>query len=145
VSAIHDLEIEIYYDAPRELVFRNWTDADKVRTWFAPYGFEVTECEVIARPGGKWRVSFRSDDGAECVESGEFREVVEPERLVFTLRHVEATVTLETVITVSFIADGSGTRMSFKQTGFDTEAHRNDHREGWTECFKKLEANLLRR
>jgi uncharacterized protein YndB with AHSA1/START domain len=142
VSGNHDLEIEIYYDASRELVFRTWTDADKVRTWFAPDGFDVTECEVSARPGGKWRVSFRSDDGVEFEEFGEFLEVVEPERLVFTLRHVEAAVTLETTITVSFAVAGSGTRMTFTQSGFDSAARRDDHREGWSECFKKLEASL---
>jgi uncharacterized protein YndB with AHSA1/START domain len=42
VSASHDLEIDVYYDAPREEIFENWTDATKLRTWFAPYGFDVT-------------------------------------------------------------------------------------------------------
>lgn len=111
---------------------------------FAPYGFDVTDCEISAYPGGRWRVVFRSDDGSECLESGEFREVVAPERLVFTLRHVEDIVTLETVVTVTFAVEGSGTRMTFKQTGFDTEARRDDHREGWGECFQRLKANLVR-
>ena len=144
MTASHDLEIDVYYDAPREEVFENWIDATKLRTWFAPYGFDVTDCEVSAYPGGKWHVAFRSDDGTEFLESGVFREVVAPERLVFTLRHVEAAVTLETVVTVTFEVDGSGTRMRFRQTGFDTARRRDDHREGWSECFKKLEEHLLR-
>src|SRR5262249_57438200 len=82
-SASHDLEIDVYYDAPREEIFENWIDAAKLRTWFAPYGFDVTDCEISAYPGGRWRVVFRSDDGSEFLESGEFREVVAPERLVF--------------------------------------------------------------
>lgn len=143
MSASHDLEIDVYYNAPREEIFENWIDAAKLRTWFAPYGFDVTDCEVSAYPGGKWRVAFRSSDGAEFLESGVFREVVAPERLVFTLRHVEAVVTLETVITVTFAVDGSGTRMRFRQTGFDTAQSRDGHREGWSECFKKLEQHLL--
>src|SRR5713101_6551805 len=64
VSASHDLEIEVYYDAPREEIFENWIDATKLRTWFAPYGFDVTDCEISAYPGGMWRVVFRSDDGS---------------------------------------------------------------------------------
>jgi uncharacterized protein YndB with AHSA1/START domain len=144
VSASHDLEIDVYYDAPREEIFENWIDATKLRTWFAPYGFDVTDCEISAYPGGRWRVVFRSDDGTEFLESGEFREVVPPERLVFTLRHVEDIVTLETVVTVTFAVEGSGTRMTFKQTGFDTEARRDDHREGWGECFQQLKADLVR-
>jgi len=139
MSASHDLEIDVYYDAPRQEIFENWIDASKLRTWFAPCGFDVIDCEVSAHPGGKWRIVFRSKDGAEFLESGEFREVVAPERLVFTLRHVEAVVTLETMVTVTFAVDGFGTRMPFKQTGFDTEARRDDHREGWGECFRQLE------
>jgi uncharacterized protein YndB with AHSA1/START domain len=144
VSVSHDLEIDVYYDAPREEVFENWIDATELRTWFAPYGFDVIECEVAAHPGGMWRVVFRSHDGTEFLESGEFREVVAPERLVFTLRHLEAAVTLETMVTVTFAVDGSGTRMTFRQTGFDTEAQRDDHRMGWGECFQQLKVNLVR-
>ncbi len=105
-----------------------------------PYGFYVTDCEISAYPGGRWRIVFRSDDGSEFLELGEFREVAAPERLVFTLRHVEDIVTLETVVTVTFAVEGSGTRMTFKQTGFDTKARRDDHREGWGERFQQLKA-----
>ena len=84
-----DLEIVVLFDAPRELVFRNWTEAAKMQTWFAPDGSVVTACEVSAHPGGRWRVEFRAADGTECLEYGEFREVVEPERLVFTSTALE--------------------------------------------------------
>ena len=145
MSANGDLEIDVYYDALREEVFENWTSAAKLRTWFAPNGCDVTDCEVAAVPGGQWRVAFRTDDGTECIESGEFLEIVVPERLVFTLRHVEPTVTLDTIVTVTFMVDGAGTRMKFVQTGLDTADRRDDQREGWNECFKKLEQHLSRR
>jgi uncharacterized protein YndB with AHSA1/START domain len=144
VSSPNDLEIVVVFDAPRELVFRNWTEAVKVQTWFAPDGSAVTACEVSARPGGRWRVEFRAADGTECLEYGEFREVVEPERLVFTLTHVEGQrVRLQTLVTVTLIAVGSSTRMTFQQTGFDTPTRREDHMQGWSECFRKLEAQLV--
>ncbi len=136
-----DLEMVVLFDAPRELVFHNWTDSSKVQTWFAPDGFEVTSCEVSAHPGGRLRVEFRGENGAKYVEYGEFRDVVEPERLVFTLTQVEGQrIGPETVVTVTFATVGAGTRMTFSQTGFDTPTRRDDHREGWSECFKKLEA-----
>ena len=143
MSHPNDLEIVVLFDAPRELVFRNWTEAAKLQTWFAPDGCVVTACEVSAYPGGRWRVQFRAPDGTECLEYGEFREVVEPERLVFTLTHIEGhSVRLETLVTVTFESAGSSTRMTFQQTGFDTPIRRDDHREGWSECFEKLGACL---
>jgi uncharacterized protein YndB with AHSA1/START domain len=143
VSNPNDLEIVVLFDAPRELVFRNWTEAARMQTWFAPDGSVVTACEVSAHPGGRWRVKFRAADGTECLEYGEFREVVEPERLVFTLTHIEGrSVRLETLVTVTFAPVGSSTRMTFQQTGFDTPIRRDEHREGWSECFRKLDAHL---
>ena len=138
-----DLEIVVLFDAPRELVFSNWTEAPDLRTWVAPEGCVVAAWEISARPGGRWRVEFRSADGTDCVEYGEFREVIEPERLVFTLTHVEGQkVRLETLVTVTITAVGSRTRMTFQQTGFDTASRRDDQREGWSECFGKLDEHL---
>ncbi|HEY7889835.1 MAG TPA: SRPBCC domain-containing protein [Steroidobacteraceae bacterium] len=146
MSTQNDLEIEVLFDAPREEVFGNWTDAVKIRTWFAPDGFEVTSCSVEARPGGKWRVAYRSPrGGAEYVEYGEFRTVDEPERLIFTLTQIEGGRTLLTsLVTVTFTSVGVGTRMRFHQTGFDTPAKRDDFQEGWDECFRKLAGSFER-
>jgi len=140
-----DLLIEILFDAPREQVFRNWIDADKIQTWFAPDGFEVTACSVEAHPGGKWQVAYRSPHGVEYVEYGEFRTVDEPERLIFTLTQTESGRTvLASLVTVTFTAVGSGTRMIFHQSGFETPARRDDFREGWGECFRKLTESIER-
>lgn len=139
------LVIEVLFDAPREEVFSNWTDADKMRTWFAPNGFEVVSCSVEATPGGKWQVTYRSGQGAEYVESGEFHTVEAPERLVFTLIQTEGGRTvLASLVMVSFTSVGSGTRMSFRQTGFDTPAQCDDFRGGWGECLRKLAEGLER-
>lgn len=141
----NDLEIEVLFDAPREEVFSNWTDADKIRTWFAPDGFEVTSCSVEARPGGKWQVAYRSARGVEYVEFGEFRTVDAPELLILTLTQSEGGRTvLTSLVTVTFTSVGSGTRMSFHQTGFDTPGRHDDFQEGWSECFRKLAGNLER-
>lgn len=141
----NDLEIEVLFDAPREEVFRNWTDADKIRAWFAPDGFEVTSCSVEAHPGGKWQVAYRSPRGVEYVELGEFRTVEPPERLILTLTQIEAGRTILTsLVTVTFTVVGSGTRMSFHQTGFDTPARHDDFEGGWGECFRKLAGSLER-
>src|SRR5580658_1247711 len=72
------------YDAPRELVFRAWTDPRHVAQWWGPGGFTNPVCEWDARPGNAIHVVMRAPDGTEHGMGGEFREVVAPERLVFT-------------------------------------------------------------
>ncbi|WP_433330264.1 SRPBCC domain-containing protein [Spirillospora sp. CA-294931] len=83
----HTIAVTRVFDAPRDLVFRNWVRAEDVAAWFAPDGYTVTRSELDARPGGNWVVEYRSPDGETYREYGEFREVVDPERLVFTLKH----------------------------------------------------------
>jgi uncharacterized protein YndB with AHSA1/START domain/ketosteroid isomerase-like protein len=143
VSSQNDLEIVVPFDAPREEVFSNWTDANKIRTWFAPDGFEVTSCSLMAQPGGEWQVQYRAANGVHYLEHGEFSIVDVPERLVFTLTQIEGgRIVLESLVTVTFTSVGLSTRMSFHQTGFDTPVRRDDFRRGWGECFRKLAGSL---
>lgn len=72
------------FDAPRELVWNAWTDAKHVAQWFGPHGYTNPVCEWDPRPGGSYRITMRAPDGEEYPIKGEFREVVRPERLVFT-------------------------------------------------------------
>ncbi|WAS92642.1 SRPBCC domain-containing protein [Nannocystis punicea] len=140
-----DREIVIVrmFDAPRELVFDNWIRPEHVREWFAPEGYTTTDCEVDARPGGTWRVEYRSDRGARFSERGRFTEVSRPHRLSFTLTQVsETSAGPETVVTVSFTEVGSGTEMRFHQTGFESTERRDGNAEGWGECFGKLARHL---
>ncbi|MPY87808.1 MAG: SRPBCC domain-containing protein [Luteitalea sp.] len=145
-GAPHDLTMVHIFEAPRERVFRNWVEPDHVRTWFAPDGFAVTVCEIDARPGGRWRVEYRSDSGVTYLEHGEFHEVVHPERLVFSLMQEDGSghSRASTVVTVTFAQKGAKTEVTFHQTGFDSAATRDGNAEGWKECFHKLERHLAR-
>lgn len=140
----HSIPITRVFDAPRDLVFRNWVRAEDLSTWFAPEGFTVSRCEVDARPGGRWRVEFRSVAGDVHREYGEFREVVEPERLVFTLTQQDGNGNTgpETLVTVDFVERSFKTEMTFEQTGFESATVRDGNAEGWKECFDKLERHL---
>jgi uncharacterized protein YndB with AHSA1/START domain len=78
------------FDAPRELVYRAWTDAKQLAKWFPPEGFSSPRCEVDPRPGGVIRVDMKAPDGPPFDGKvfpgpGVFREVVPNERLVFTM------------------------------------------------------------
>lgn len=72
------------FDAPRTLVFRAWTDPVHLARWWGPQGMAGEACRVDLRVGGEFRVELRAPDGAIYPCIGTFREIVEPERIVFT-------------------------------------------------------------
>ncbi|MGE0878775.1 MAG: SRPBCC family protein [Acidimicrobiia bacterium] len=82
-----ELEREIVlcrvYDAPREKVYRAWTDPDAVAQWFGPDGFTCTVLEMDVRVGGRWRFIYDGPDGTRWDNRITYLEVVENERLVF--------------------------------------------------------------
>lgn len=83
---VQDLEVTMtrMFDAPRELVFRAYTDPDLVPRWWGPRDMKTTVEELDVRPGGVYRFVHEAPDGSEYRFRGEYREVVTPERLVNT-------------------------------------------------------------
>jgi uncharacterized protein YndB with AHSA1/START domain len=82
-----DLEVVISrtFDAPRRLVFDAWTRPEHVPRWMlGPEGWSMPVCEIDLRPGGGWHFVWRKSDGTEMGMRGQYREVVPPERLVYT-------------------------------------------------------------
>jgi uncharacterized protein YndB with AHSA1/START domain len=71
------------FDAPRDLVFRAWTESDRLAHWFGPKGFTMLSSTLDLRPGGVYHYGMRSPDGAVMWGRWVFREVVPPERLTF--------------------------------------------------------------
>src|SRR5690606_8346880 len=85
-----DLVLERLIDAPREKLFRCWTEPELMKQWFAPKPWETPRVEVDVRPGGSSMVVMRGPDGTECTSHGVYLEVVENERLVFTDAFIDA-------------------------------------------------------
>lgn len=83
-SSQSDREIVItrIFNAPRELVFKAWTEAKHIEQWWGPEGFTTRVTEMDLRPGGQWCYVMISPDGTEYPAQGVFREIVPPERLV---------------------------------------------------------------
>src|SRR5262245_35303269 len=71
------------FDAPRDLVWRAWTEADRLRHWWGPKGATVLTCTNDLRPGGIFHFGLRVPDGRVMWAKWVYREVVAPERLVF--------------------------------------------------------------
>jgi uncharacterized protein YndB with AHSA1/START domain len=72
------------FDAPRDLVFEAHTSCEHMTNWWGPRKYEFASCEIDFRPGGTWRIVHRGPDGEELGFHGEFREIVRPERIVWT-------------------------------------------------------------
>ena len=71
------------FDAPRELVFRAFTDPDHLRHWWGPNGFTTTTSAFDMRPGGVWRFVMHGPDGRDYENRITYDEIVKPERIVY--------------------------------------------------------------
>jgi uncharacterized protein YndB with AHSA1/START domain len=126
------------FDAPRELVWKAWTDPDHVARWFGPRGFTTPRSTVTmdVRPGGTFEVTMVSDDdGAEYPAGGTFLEVVEPERLAWRDRNIDL------LVTVTLADLGDQTEMTCHVVGETGGAEAYD---GWSTMFAKLAESLAR-
>jgi uncharacterized protein YndB with AHSA1/START domain len=139
-SSERELVITRVLDAPRELVFKAWTEAEQVARWWGPKGFETTFCEMDIRPGGAYRVGMRSPQGTHHVRRGVYREIIEPERIAFTYawEDAEGRPGHETLVAVTFAKQRTKTKLTLHQAMFETVTARDSHQAGWTSCLERF-------
>jgi uncharacterized protein YndB with AHSA1/START domain len=140
------LVIKRVLDAPRELVFAAWVDPAQAAQWWGPKGFTTISSEMDVRVDGAWRRRMRAPEGSEHISRGVYREIVRPERLVFTFSWEQGGAVghgPETVVTLTFADLGdSRTEFILRQEGFATVAGRDDHRRGWSGALDRLADHL---
>jgi uncharacterized protein YndB with AHSA1/START domain len=105
-------------DAPRERLFRAFSDPAHLTRWWGPKGFTSTFHEFDLRPGGSWRFLLHGPDGKDYPNESVFVEVVAPERIVF--EHLSGH---HFVMTITFEAQGEQTVVGWRQV-FDTAEER---------------------
>jgi uncharacterized protein YndB with AHSA1/START domain len=135
-----ELVITRAFEAPRKLVWQAWTQSEHLLRWSCPKDFIVLFSESDLRPGGDWRVRMRSPEGREYVMFGEYREIIEPERLVFTHGWEEDEIHdgHETLVTVQLEEQDGRTIMTFTQSNLATASSRDGHAGGWGGAFDNL-------
>ncbi len=140
----HALEIFRVFDAPPRLVFKLWTTPEHLLRWWGPKDFSATSRTLEFREGGHYRHTILGPDGQAHGMSGVFREIVEPKRIVFTFAWDDENgrPADETLVTVTLVAEGEKTRLTFRQEPFGDIATRDSHAEGWGECLDRLGAYL---
>lgn len=136
-----DIVISRWFDVAPHVVFRQWTEADALKDWFAPLTYQGVEARADARVGGTWMVTFQSPSGERLSEHGVYKEIVPYSKLVMTLNQ-SFVAAGELTITVTLEASQGGTLMRFQQTGFTDDRHRDGVAEGWLGCLDKLASRL---
>src|SRR5882672_8945741 len=114
-----ELTLTRIYDAPRELVFKAWTDPELVQQWWGPRGVMNPTCEWEAKPGGNIHIVMLAGEelgsfkGQEWPMTGEFKEVQEPEKLVFVANAiVDGKEVMQNLTTVTFEEVDGKTKMT---------------------------------
>ena len=133
------------FDAPRERVWREWTQPEPFADWFGGSESEVPLSTVAmdVRPSGSIRLTMLADDGRREIRwKGEYREVVEPERLVFTLSDQPGDDAYELVtVVLTDLGDGR-TEMLLQQRGLLPAEVYDRAKEGWSSFFDRLAERL---
>jgi uncharacterized protein YndB with AHSA1/START domain len=135
-----ELVIDRIFDAPPKLVFEVWTRADHLARWFGPSDFTLPFCEIDFRVGGSYRFCMRSPEGENHWVWGEYREIVEPERIVFTWNREDASgkIWSSTIAEVTFVEDEGRTKFTLRQSLFETVPYRDQHGFGWGQALDRL-------
>jgi uncharacterized protein YndB with AHSA1/START domain len=141
VTSKPSLTIKRRFKAAPSKVFSAWTDPEKVKHWMGPGEVKVLRVESDARTGGRYRWVMQAPSGEEHDVSGVYREVIPNEKLVFTWAW-KSTPERESLVTVTFKADGDGTLMTLMHEQFFDEAARDRHQGGWQAAVEKMEAYL---
>ncbi|HVW13922.1 MAG TPA: SRPBCC domain-containing protein [Mucilaginibacter sp.] len=172
---VNDAEVELQdrelvitriFDAPKELVFKVWTEPEHIKNWWGPKPFTAPRCEVDLKVGGEYIYVMRSPDGQEFPVQGKFIEIVRNEKLVYTDDmykqadfwkmmiggKVGADVdfsTIQLIVMVNFEGIGSrSTRLTLKTWFFSNEVRDAMvgmmMAEGWTSSLQKFAEELLK-
>jgi uncharacterized protein YndB with AHSA1/START domain len=152
------------FDAPRDKVWKSWTEAERLKQWWGPKGFVVTHCKIDLRPGGIMHYCLRMPDGNEMWGKFVYREIVKPERLVFvnSFSDKDARITVhpmspnwprELLSTVTFEAQGGKTKLTVQWIPLDTSSAverktfdegRESMKMGWTGTMDQFAAYLAK-
>jgi len=143
-SATREVTLTRVFDAPRSLVFKLWTEPKHLAKWWGPKSFTNPVCEVDARPGGAIRIVMRAPNGVDYPMTGSFREIVAPERLVFTTVAEDASGgrLIEGLTTVTFAEHGGKTTVTVHARAVAlvpiAEQMIKGMDAGWTQSLEKL-------
>jgi uncharacterized protein YndB with AHSA1/START domain len=143
VSAPPVLQMKRTFQAPRERVFRAWTDPVELARWFGPsedYHALVPTLEL--RVGGEYCLEMHHKGGNIHRVSGTYREIKPPEKIVFTWRWEQDPIESESIVTIEFRDLGVSTEILLKHEQLPSVDQRERHEQGWIGCLNQLQNYL---
>ena len=157
--AENELVIERVFDAPREKVWRMWTEPENIMKWWGPIGFTAPYARLDLHVGGKYLYCMKGPDGREYWSGGIFREIVPTERIVATdsftdgegnlvpasFYGLSADYPMELMLTVAFEDTGNGkTRLTIRHVGHPPGQDMEGARMGWNTSLDKFAEALAK-
>lgn len=153
-----EILITRFFDAPRDLVWRAWTEPELVMMWWGPRNFTAPSCTSDFREGGSYLYCMRSPEGKDYWSTGVFREIRVPERIVCTdsfsdekgnvvpatYYGMSADFPRELLVTVTFGEQAGRTQLTLRHAGFPNGRDRDLAREGWSESLAKFAGIVAR-
>ena len=147
-----ELVITRVFDAPRELVWRAWTEPELVKRWWGPKYFTSPFAEIDLRVGGKYLFCMRGPDGKDYWSTGTYREIAPPEKIVCTDSFADekgnvvpashygftADYPRELLVTVLLRERKEATEFTLHHVGFPSGSERVMAIDGWSTSLDKL-------
>ncbi len=144
-----ELVLERTFNAPRDLVFKVWTDPEHLAKWWGPKGFTTTVERLELRPGGKLLMTMHGADGSVIPSQGIFQEITPPERLVFKTSAFEdetGNAQLEVLNTITLVEVSGKTKLTLHALVLKSTPAMRDSlagmEEGWNESLDRLGQTL---
>lgn len=155
-TADREIVITRTFDAPRELVWKAWTEAGNLMRWWAPKGITTPYCKVDLRPGGKFHFCMRTPEGRDIWGIGVYREIAAPSLLVYTDSFADAqgnpvppahygmsaSHPAETLVTLTLEEHEGKTRLTLRHAIPVSVEEREGTEQGWSEMLERLAALL---
>lgn len=138
------LTLERRVDAPRDRVWRAWTDPAEVKKWWGSGDNYAESVEMDVRVGGRFRIVMRGAEGGRYVAEGTYEEVVPSVKLVHTWMWGDgAWADIDMRVTIEFSDDGDGTKIVLTHENFPDQEACDIHNQGWTGQLGSMEKYIL--
>jgi uncharacterized protein YndB with AHSA1/START domain len=150
-----DLVITRIFNAPREQVWKAWTDPEHLKKWWGPAGYSCPDCTIDFRVGGKYLFSMQDSKGNKIWSTGEYREIIHPEKIVCTDSFADENgnvvssehygmygVPMEMIVTVILEDENGKTKMTMIHAGLPAGEQYDGATAGWDTSFDKLAESL---
>ncbi|HWF03994.1 MAG TPA: SRPBCC domain-containing protein [Candidatus Angelobacter sp.] len=155
-STLNEIVVTRVFDAPRELVWKAWTDPERMKLWWGPAVFTAPVCKIDLRVGGKYLFCMRSPQGQDYWNTGVYREIVPPSRLVYIDNFADEQGNIvpashyglpddwpaQIMVTVTLEEENGKTKMTVRQQGVPSGMMSEMTSQGWNGSFDKLAASL---